>query len=82
MATKQQVIDLNRQHPEWTAPRLARELNCTPSYVHATARRNGLVMPRSRGCQQTRDPEALAALIAFHKHKADIYQRRLNEVTK
>ena len=48
MATKQQVIDLNREHPDWTAARIAAEIGCGAPYVHATARRNGLILASGR----------------------------------
>lgn len=46
MANKQQVIDLHRQFPKWTARQIAERLNCTQQYVNKTAARNGLVLPK------------------------------------
>ena len=48
MATKWQVITLNREHPDWTAARIAAEIGCGAPYVHATARRNGLILAPCR----------------------------------
>ena len=42
MATKQQVIDLNKKHPEWTASDIASELDCMVEYVGACKKRYGL----------------------------------------
>lgn len=42
MATKQQVIDLNKRHPNWTARDIAEELDCMPEYVASCKQRYGL----------------------------------------
>lgn len=42
MATKQEVIDLNKQHPDWTARDIANHLGCMPAYVAACRKRYGL----------------------------------------
>lgn len=44
MATKHQVIALHREHPTWTARRIAFELGCGTGYVRATAQREGLTL--------------------------------------
>lgn len=44
---KQSVIDLNHQHPDWTARQIAERLNCTQEYVNKTARRNGLTLAKA-----------------------------------
>lgn len=43
---KQSVIDLNHQHPDWTARQIAERLNCTQQYVNKTAARNGLSLAK------------------------------------
>ncbi len=47
MTTKHEVIAVHRDHPEWTSGRIAGHLHCTPEYVSATFRRNGLKLPNS-----------------------------------
>jgi len=42
MATKQQVIDLNKKHPEWTARDIADHLDCMVEYVASCKKRYGL----------------------------------------
>lgn len=44
---KDEVIAVNRQHPDWTAGDIADFLDCTAHYIYATARRYQLVIPRS-----------------------------------
>lgn len=46
MATKRQVIELNRRHPEWTARDIAEELDCMIEYVHACKQRYSLRLAR------------------------------------
>jgi hypothetical protein len=46
MTTKQDVIRLNRAHPDWTAREIADELGCNPGYVRATAKRCMLELAR------------------------------------
>lgn len=47
MATKEQVIEMNRAHPDWTARQIAEALGCGVEYVNATAHRNKLCLARS-----------------------------------
>lgn len=47
MATKDQVIDLNREHPDWTASEIAEALDCMPEYVHATAKRYSIPIAKA-----------------------------------
>jgi hypothetical protein len=42
VATKQEVIDLNKKYPNWTAVEIANELGCSPEYVGACKHRYGL----------------------------------------
>ena len=46
MVTKDQVIETHRVNPNWGAVQIAKHLGCLPAYVRATAKRNGLVLPR------------------------------------
>ena len=46
--TKHDVIKVHLQHPDWTAPMIAKFLGCTPSYIHATAKRNGFTLKSAR----------------------------------
>lgn len=48
MATKQQVIDLNLAHPDWTARQVAEHLNCRQEYVGSCKRRYGLQFAKSK----------------------------------
>jgi hypothetical protein len=48
MATKDQVITLHREHPDWTAPQIAAELGCGDPYVRATAQRQKLTLRQGR----------------------------------
>lgn len=45
MATKQQVCDLHKKHPTWTALDIADVLGCGVGYVRATATRCSLTLP-------------------------------------
>lgn len=47
MATKQQVIDLNIEHPEWTARQVADHLGCCPEYIAACRKRYGLTFAKA-----------------------------------
>lgn len=49
MATKRQVIELHRKHPDWTDRQIAEAIpgECSAAYVRATARRNGLTLGRA-----------------------------------
>jgi hypothetical protein len=47
MTTKYQVMLLHRNHPDWSASRIARELGCHSAYVRSTAARNNLKIPRA-----------------------------------
>lgn len=46
MATKNQVIQLNADHPDWTARRIAEELECGQAYVIKTAARQNLKLAK------------------------------------
>lgn len=48
MTTKHQVISTHLAHPDWTTSDIAKHLGCIPQYVTATARRNGLRLPKGR----------------------------------
>lgn len=58
MATKQQVLDLHRLHPDWSCRRIAAEIGAEREYVYATFRRQGIKPPRAK---PRRDPAALRA---------------------
>lgn len=60
MANKQQVIDLNKKHPGWTAKEIASELDCMPEYVHSCRRRYGLKF--ARGTHRSEDPNSIVSL--------------------
>lgn len=60
MATKQQVIDLNKQHPNWTAREVAEELGCIEQYVHACKKRYGLRF--AKAARRTDTPNNVFAL--------------------
>ena len=60
MATKQQVIDLNKQHPEWTAREIAEELGCMVEYIGACKKRYGLKF--AKATHRTWDPNNVFAL--------------------
>jgi hypothetical protein len=60
MATKQQVIDLNKKHPTWTAREIADNLDCMVEYVAACKKRYGLQFAPSRN--RTMDPNNIYAL--------------------
>lgn len=47
MATKHQVIAAHRAAPGLTAREIADQLDCSPEYVNATARRNKLTLARA-----------------------------------
>lgn len=55
MATQQQVLETHRQHPDWSAIRIAQELDCTSAYVRATGQRLKIALPPSR-------PDSIEAL--------------------
>lgn len=48
MATKQQVIDLHKKNPDWSAGKLAAALNCGNAYIRKTASRYRLDIPYSK----------------------------------
>jgi hypothetical protein len=54
MAMKDDVIRLHREHPDWCAAEIAAALGCESAYVRATAKRNELVLPKTRGRLRTR----------------------------
>lgn len=45
MATKHQVIQLHREHPDWGSTEIAARLGCMPEYVRSTARRQKIKLP-------------------------------------
>ena len=47
--TKAMVIDTHTEHPDWTAPMIARHIGCSREYVYATGKRNGLSIPKHMG---------------------------------
>ena len=61
MADKYQVISLHEQFPEWNSCQIAAHLNCSAAYVRATARRNGLKLPRKTKPRSKEDLLAEAA---------------------
>jgi hypothetical protein len=60
MATKQQVIDLNKKHPNWTASDIASELGCMVEYVAACKRRYGLKF--AKATHRAEHPNSVFAL--------------------
>jgi hypothetical protein len=60
MATKQQVIDLNKKHPTWTAGDIAAELGCMVEYVGACKKRYGLQFAKAK--PRSEDPNSVVAL--------------------
>ena len=56
MTTKHQVIAAHRAHPDWTARDISDALGCVPGYVNATARRNGLTLPKAVSRRATARP--------------------------
>jgi hypothetical protein len=60
MATKQQVIDLNKKHPEWTASDIAAELDCMVEYVGACKKRYGLKF--AKATHRANHPNSVFAL--------------------
>lgn len=60
MATKQQVIDINRQHPEWTARDIAEHLGCMVEYVASCKKRYGLRF--AKASHRTDNPLSVFAL--------------------
>lgn len=60
MATKQQVIELNKKHPTWTASDIAFELGCMPEYVASCKKRYGLTFAKSR--HRSDNPNSVFAL--------------------
>lgn len=47
MTTKHDVIRLHRRDPALTSVEIAELLGCSPEYVRATFKRNGLVLPHA-----------------------------------
>lgn len=71
MATKQQVMDLHRANPTWTAPDIAASLGCLDAYVRATARRYGMDLPKAKATPTTvemRARKAAVPMLAALKH--------------
>lgn len=60
MATKQEVIDLNKKHPDWTARMVADHLGCLPAYVAACRKRYGLTF--APATSRTDNPASVFAL--------------------
>lgn len=60
MATKQQVIDLNKKHPTWTASDIAAELDCMVEYVAACKKRYGLKF--AKATHRAEHPNSIFAL--------------------
>jgi hypothetical protein len=60
VTTKQQVIDLNKKHPTWTAREIADELGCMVEYVASCKTRYGLNFAPARN--RTMDPNNIYAL--------------------
>lgn len=56
MASKQQVMDLNLRHPDWTARDIAEHLGCAESYVFSLKGRYGLKF--SKGTYREKDPNS------------------------
>lgn len=56
MATKQQVMDLHRENPDWSAPDIAARLGCKAAYVRATAQRCGLDLPKGKAVTVVETP--------------------------
>lgn len=54
MTTKDDVVRLHREHPDWCAAEIAAALGCESAYVRATARRNNLDLPKTPGRLKTR----------------------------
>ena len=73
MTTKEDVIALNRAHPDWTSRQLAEALGCLPAYVFKTAMRNGLVLPHTS--PGWNDPRALRAKAKALRWQAERWQR-------
>ena len=46
MATWQQVVAINFEHPTWTDKEIAHALDCDAGYVRSTAQRRGLNLGR------------------------------------
>ena len=52
MATKDQVIQLHQQNPNWNSVDIADELKCRSEYVRATAKRYGLNLAKRQGMRE------------------------------
>jgi hypothetical protein len=61
LVTKNDVIRLHREHPDWCAAEIAAALGCDSAYVRATARRNKLFLPRTVGRTKTRSQKLAQA---------------------
>lgn len=48
MTTQHDVIDLYRKVPGLTSVQMAEHLRCSPEYVRAACKRNGLVLPGAK----------------------------------
>jgi hypothetical protein len=80
MATKQQVIDLNKKHPNWTARDIAEELGCMVEYVGACKRRYGLKFARATG-RSTENPNSIFAL-GREARRAGLTIERIRSISK
>lgn len=61
---KRRVIDLHMAHPDWTASRIAAEMGVIREYIAATARRNGLTLPKHHAAEKPR-PRAPEARLGY-----------------
>jgi hypothetical protein len=74
MTTKHDVIRIHQIEPTWAAPQIASYLGCHPSYVHATAKRNGLTLPSMH--RENNDPRALRASARALRIRAEKLEER------
>jgi len=54
MASKYLVILCHLNHPDWSAPQIAKKLGCSSDYVRIVAKRNGLELAPSE--RRMREP--------------------------
>jgi hypothetical protein len=80
MANKQQVIDLHRTYPEWTAVDIAVSIGSGASYVRATARRVGLRLPRARYGAPPKTPMLMRERAADLERKAKALRAKADAV--
>lgn len=48
MTTKDDVIRIHNQHPDWNDTQIAKALDCSTGYVRSTATRQGLKLQKTR----------------------------------